>query len=395
MVDCAITGTGSGVAARWPEVTTHISNLPVAWALAGYMVNVTWWNRQDPAVRAFLEGTFREMSDKLWELGDAATRDGIDCAIGKAEGCRIHTLAARPMTEVNGDRGRPGAAPRDPGEDRAAGLRAPLRRALRGGLQRGGRAARRGALRRVSGRAAAVGPSGLRAAERLRRGVAALAAGMAYLAGWNYIACALFITADIVGRNLFGVSSAATVEVTGYMLAGGIAWALAHTLARGAHIRVDVWVNRLPLRLRAALHLFALLLLGGFAVFCAWAAWSLVDESLLFDAHDNSALRVPLVLPQGMWLVRPARLLRRRSWCWRSTPCCCCWPGGRRRWTGCSARAAGGRDGGGAGGGGHGARGRSAAPGDRRPRPAGAARRLRCWRWRPAGRRCRSARSWR
>ena len=102
VVDCAITGTGSGVAARWPEVTTHISNLPIAWALAGYMVNVSWWNRQDAAVRAFLEGTFREMSDKLWELGDAATRDGIDCAIGKAEGCRIHTLAARPMTEVPG-----------------------------------------------------------------------------------------------------------------------------------------------------------------------------------------------------------------------------------------------------------------------------------------------------
>jgi TRAP-type C4-dicarboxylate transport system permease small subunit len=146
------------------------------------------------------------------------------------------------------------------------------------------------------------GPAILRAAERLRRGTAALAACMAYLAGWNYIACALFITADILGRNLLGVSSAATVEVTGYMLAGGIAWALAHTLARGAHIRVDVWVNRLPLRFRAALHLFALLLLGVFAVFCAWAAWSLVDESLLFDAHDNSALRLPLVVPQGLWL---------------------------------------------------------------------------------------------
>lgn len=145
-------------------------------------------------------------------------------------------------------------------------------------------------------------PPVLRAARGLRRGVSALAAGMAYLAGWNYIACALFITADILGRNLLGVSSAATVELTGYMLAGGIAWALAHTLARGAHVRVDVWVNRLPLRVRAALHLFALLLLGGIAGFCAWAAWSLVDESLLFDAHDNSALRVPLAVPQGLWL---------------------------------------------------------------------------------------------
>jgi len=85
------------------------------------------------------------------------------------------------------------------------------------------------------------------------------------------------------------------------MLAIGIAWGLAHALARRAHIRVDVWVNRLPLRLRAVLHLLALLALGAFAAFCAWAAWSLVDESLLFGAVDNSALRVPLAIPQGLW----------------------------------------------------------------------------------------------
>jgi TRAP-type C4-dicarboxylate transport system substrate-binding protein len=101
VVDCGITGSGSGVAARWPEVTTHISNLPLSWAVAGYMVNLGWWNRLDPQVRGFLEGTFREMTDKLWDLGEAATRDGIDCAIGRAEQCRIHSLAARPMTEVS------------------------------------------------------------------------------------------------------------------------------------------------------------------------------------------------------------------------------------------------------------------------------------------------------
>jgi TRAP-type C4-dicarboxylate transport system permease small subunit len=229
-------------------------------------------------------------------------------------------------------------------------------------------------------------------ARGLRRGVSALAAGMAYLAGWNYIACALFITADIVGRNLLGVSSAATVEVTGYMLAGGIAWALAHTLARGAHIRVDVWVNRLPLRLRAALHLLALLLLGGFGVFCAWAAWSLVGESLLFDAHDNSALRVPLAVPQGVWLFglaafcvvvlvlaldaallllsgRPGevdRLLGSRTVgdeAAEALDAVAMARGGRGGWSPSSSCW------------------RCSA--------------LRCWRWRPAGSRCRSARSWR
>lgn len=143
----------------------------------------------------------------------------------------------------------------------------------------------------------------LNAATLLRRGVAGIAAGMAWIAGWNYIACALFITADIVGRNALGVSSAATVEITGYMLACGIAWGLAHALASRAHIRVDVLVTRLPLRWRAPLHLFSLLLLSGFAAFVTWAAWQLVDESALFDAHDNSALRVPLIIPQGIWAV--------------------------------------------------------------------------------------------
>jgi TRAP-type C4-dicarboxylate transport system substrate-binding protein len=89
VVDCAITGTGSGASVRWPEVSTHISNLPLSWALAGYMVNIAWWNRLDPAVRSFFEETLKQMNDELWKLGDAATRDGIDCAIGNAAACRI------------------------------------------------------------------------------------------------------------------------------------------------------------------------------------------------------------------------------------------------------------------------------------------------------------------
>ncbi len=100
VVDCAITGSGSGAAARWPEVTTHISTLPVSWAVAGYLVNVAWWNRLDPQVRTFMEATMKEVADAQWALGAAATRDGIDCNIGRAAECRIHTVAARPMTEV-------------------------------------------------------------------------------------------------------------------------------------------------------------------------------------------------------------------------------------------------------------------------------------------------------
>ncbi len=126
---------------------------------------------------------------------------------------------------------------------------------------------------------------------------------MAHLAGWTYVACAVFITFDIIARGFFGFSSQATVEVTGYMLAGGIAWGLSHTLIRRAHIRVDVFMTRLPVRLRAPLHILSLALLTAIAVLIAWSAWELVDESALFDAHDNSALRILLVWPQGIWAV--------------------------------------------------------------------------------------------
>jgi TRAP-type C4-dicarboxylate transport system permease small subunit len=125
---------------------------------------------------------------------------------------------------------------------------------------------------------------------------------MNYAAGWGFVACALFVTFDVVARSTIGTSSKATVEVTGYMLAFGLSWALAHTLARRNHIRVDVLINRMPPGVRQYLHVFALILLAVFVLFAAWSAWQLVEESLLFQAVDTSALKIPLILPQGLWL---------------------------------------------------------------------------------------------
>jgi TRAP-type C4-dicarboxylate transport system permease small subunit len=135
----------------------------------------------------------------------------------------------------------------------------------------------------------------------VRRAVVRLARFLAHAAGWGFVLCSVFITSDVVTRSAFGFSSQATTEITGYMLAFGISWALAHTLAERAHIRVDVLINKLPLGLRQHLHLLALLLLAIFVGFAAWRAVELVAESILFDAVDTSAMKIPLVLPQGLW----------------------------------------------------------------------------------------------
>src|SRR5829696_5622653 len=119
-----------------------------------------------------------------------------------------------------------------------------------------------------------------------------------HLAGWGFILCAAFITFDVLARRFFGFSSQSTTEITGYALAFGISWGLAHTLTARAHVRIDVLINHLPPPLRYPMHLLSLAALGVFVAFIAWGAYALIDESLLFGATDISLLRTPLWLPQ-------------------------------------------------------------------------------------------------
>jgi TRAP-type transport system periplasmic protein len=101
VADCAVTGTGSGNAAKWYEVTHYIYNLPVGWAVAGYFVNVRWWGGIDQPTRDLITEIMKEVENAQWKLGAEATQDGLDCNAGKAESCKIHTLVKeRPMVVV-------------------------------------------------------------------------------------------------------------------------------------------------------------------------------------------------------------------------------------------------------------------------------------------------------
>ncbi len=135
----------------------------------------------------------------------------------------------------------------------------------------------------------------------LRRAIAGLATLMGLAAGWGFVLCAVFITAEVIARSVFRVSTGSTTEITGYMLAFGLSWGLGHTLAQRSHVRIDILVNHLPRRVRIPLHLLSLAALGVLVGFVAKGALDLVDESLLFNATDISLLRIPLAIPQGLW----------------------------------------------------------------------------------------------
>ena len=68
--------------------------------MSGYFVNLAWWNKLDPAVRALFEKTLGEVQEAQWKLGVEATNDGVACNVGRADGCKLHTLVKRPMAEV-------------------------------------------------------------------------------------------------------------------------------------------------------------------------------------------------------------------------------------------------------------------------------------------------------
>jgi TRAP-type C4-dicarboxylate transport system permease small subunit len=147
------------------------------------------------------------------------------------------------------------------------------------------------------------GPAALAFARGERRRIESIARVMNAVAGWVYVGCALFVTVDVLGRKLIGVSSQGTTEITGYLLAFGISWGLAHALAERVHIRVDMLLARMPVGLRAVMHGLALAFLLLLAFFFAWRGWAVVAESWEFGAHDTSALSLPLVGPQALWAV--------------------------------------------------------------------------------------------
>ncbi len=134
-----------------------------------------------------------------------------------------------------------------------------------------------------------------------RRAVARVGTLMGYVAGWGFLAISALITFDVLGRRFFGISTQATTELSGYALAFGMAWGLAHTLSMRAHVRIDVVVNLFPPRVRQWLHLTSLAFLGVLTGYLFYGAWTLVEESMLFNATDISVIRTPLAIPQGLW----------------------------------------------------------------------------------------------
>lgn len=112
---------------------------------------------------------------------------------------------------------------------------------------------------------------------------------------------AFTVSVDVLLRKLFTVSLGGADELSGYAFAIGTAWAFAFALLRRANVRVDALYQHLPLKACALLDILALLALGAFVAYLAYYGWQVLETSWSLSARSNSALKVPMWIPQALW----------------------------------------------------------------------------------------------
>ena len=152
--------------------------------------------------------------------------------------------------------------------------------------------------------------------------------GLALAVGWALLLLSATIVVEVVGRKLFQMSLQGVDEYGGYVLAIGAAIGFSLALFQKAHIRIDVLIRFLPVKLRAFADLAALVALAFLAVSLTDTAVHVALQSHAMQAQAVSPLRTPLAIPQGIWagacglfalsvlvvLVRTAVAVVQRDW---------------------------------------------------------------------------------
>lgn len=101
VIDCAVTGAGSGYASGWYESSTHLVNLPLGgWDPVITAVNLDTWEALDPAVQAFLsEQIIAGFETPAWDDAGGALERDIACLTGGE--CSAGASASMVLVELS------------------------------------------------------------------------------------------------------------------------------------------------------------------------------------------------------------------------------------------------------------------------------------------------------
>ncbi|MCY4290030.1 MAG: TRAP transporter small permease [Aestuariivita sp.] len=124
-----------------------------------------------------------------------------------------------------------------------------------------------------------------------------------WVGGISILAVTFLISAEVLLRKFFNISTGGADELSGYALAICFSWALSFTVLRRAHVRIDALYMRLPALTRPYVDFISIFSLTIFAIVLTYFCVQIVLDTIELGARSNTTLGTPLWIPQVLWLV--------------------------------------------------------------------------------------------
>jgi TRAP-type C4-dicarboxylate transport system permease small subunit len=126
---------------------------------------------------------------------------------------------------------------------------------------------------------------------------------LATLFGGIFLALSVVVAVETISRKMFNVSIQGADELGGYALAVGSTIAFSLALMGRNHIRVDVFHDKFPRSMQAALNWLSIVALAAFGAFIAWIAFKVIGDTMQYRSTAQTPWATPLIWPQGVWYV--------------------------------------------------------------------------------------------
>ncbi len=136
----------------------------------------------------------------------------------------------------------------------------------------------------------------------LIRACSGVSRALAWIGGAGLLASAGLISLDVIFRALWKVTYFESFELSGYAFAIATAMGMSYAMVSKAHIRIEVLYTLAPAKWRAWLDVWSYAGLALVSSVLLYWCTQTVLGNLQSGARSNTALAVPLVWPQGIWL---------------------------------------------------------------------------------------------
>ena len=119
--------------------------------------------------------------------------------------------------------------------------------------------------------------------------------------GTIFLLLSAVVVVETISRKVFNISLQGADELGGYALAVGSTIAFSLALMGRNHIRVDVFHERFPRGLQAALNWLSIVSLAALGLFIAWVAFKVIGDTKQYGSTAQTPWATPLIIPQSVW----------------------------------------------------------------------------------------------